>query len=143
MPTFKEIRQRLENIIKGRKGESDKRNDSIKLKIEKGGKTIAYLSSENDGKVYTLKYTDNFKTAGVPPFNMKAKKKPEIEIGKVYKSEILWYAFAARVPNPSRPDFKKALEESGLSGNEPTLEIIGKLSKKSISRSWDIEIDAA
>lgn len=141
MPTFREICQRLENIIKGRKGESDKRNDSIKLKIEIGGKTIAYLSSENDGKVYTLKYTDNFKTAGVPPFNMKALQRPEI--GKVYKSEILWYAFAARVPNPSRPDFKKAMEEAGLTGNEPTLEIIGKLSKKSISKSWEIEIDAA
>ena len=141
MLSLKEIYRGLESVISGRKGESDKRNDNIVLKIVKGGKTIAYLTSESDGKVFTLTYTEDFLTSGVPPFNMMASEKPKI--GKVYRSEILWYAFAARVPNPSRSDFQEALSQADLTGEEPILQIIGKLSKLSISKSWALEIDAA
>ena len=70
---------------------------------------------------------------------MRFSKKPEI--GKIYKSEVLWYAFAARVPNPSRSDFQAALDRAGLKGDEPVLELIGKLSPISISRSWSIHIN--
>ena len=88
---------------------------------------------------FTLVYTDSYLTSGVPPFNMRFSETPEI--GKTYKSEVLWYAFAARVPNPSRPDFQAALDRIGLKGDEPVLELIGKLSPISISRSWSIHID--
>ena len=135
---FKSI---LEHIKNGRMAESDKRNDSIVLKIMAREKVIAYLSSENNGEIFTLTYTEDFKTSGVPPFNMKFSETPEV--GKTYKNEILWYPFAARIPSPSRPDFQEAIEKAGLTGDEPVLEIIGKLSRISISRSWSIHLDKA
>ena len=138
---FEKFTNILKDIKSGSKAEADKRNDDIVLKIVAKEKTIAYLSTEKNGKIFTLTYTKDFETAGVPPFNMKLSEKPEI--GKVYRSDVLWYAFAARVPNPSRPDFKEALERASLTGNEPVLEIIGKLSQRSISRSWSIHIDEA
>ena len=141
MVNIKSLYTRLESIISGRKGEPDKRNDGIVLKIVIRDKIIAYLSSEDNGNIFTLTYTDEFLNSGVPPFNMMASETPEI--GKVYKSPILWYAFAARVPNPSRPDFRRELRRANLTGNEPILEIIGKLSRLSISKSWSIEVDAA
>ena len=131
----------LKNIKDGSKSEPDKRNDGIVLKIMAKGKTVAYLSTEDEGKVFTLLYTEDFNTVEVPPFDRKPSGK--VEVGKVYRSEILWYAFAARIPSPSRPDFKEALKRANLAGNEPVLEIIGKLSKRSISRSWSIHIDEA
>ena len=48
MLSLKEIYRGLESVISGRKGESDKRNDNIVLKIVKGGKTIAYLTSASE-----------------------------------------------------------------------------------------------
>ena len=104
---FKIFHQILEDITKGRKVTPDDRNDDIVLKIVAHSKTIAYLSTEDSGNVFTLVYIDNFLTSGVPPFNMRFSEKPEI--GKIYKSEVLWYAFAARVPNPSRPDFPSGI----------------------------------
>ena len=141
MVDIKNIYTKLGSIISGRKGEPDKRNDSIVLKIVIRDKTIAYLSSEENGNVFTLTYTNEFLNSGVPPFNMMASETPEI--GIVYKSSVLWYAFAARVPNPSRPDFQRELKRANLTGDEPILEIIGKLSRLSISKSWSIELDAA
>lgn len=140
---IKKIFDYLENMREGGKVEADERNDAIVLKIVKREKTIAYLSTENDGKIFTLNYTDEFLKSGVPPFNMKLSEKHKIEIGITYKSPVLWYAFASRIPGPSRPDFKKALERAGLTGNEPVLELIGKMARTSISRSWIVEIDEA
>ena len=131
----------LDDLKDGCKAEPDKRNDNIVLKVVASEKTIAYLSTEDQGKVFTLTYTDAFPTSGVPPFNMKLSERSKIEIGKTYRSEVLWYAFAARIPSPSRPDFQEALDRAGLKGNEPVLEIIGKLSQRSISRSWTIHIN--
>ena len=133
---FKSI---LEHIKNGCKAEPDKRNDNIVLKIIAKDKVIAELSTENNGETFTLVYKESFNTSGVPPFNMKFSEKPEI--GKVYKSDVLWYPFAARVPSPSRPDFQEAMTKAHLKGGEPVLEIIGKLSKISISRSWSIQLD--
>ncbi len=135
---FKSI---LELIKNGHKAESDKRNDNIVLKIMTREKVIARLSTENNGKIFTLTYTEDFNTSGVPPFNMNFFEKPEI--GKVYKSEVLWYPFAARIPSPSRPDFQEAMDKAGLKGDEPVLEIIGKVSRISISRSWSIHFGTA
>ena len=132
------------NLLKNKDGsevDSDKRNDAIVLKIINKDKTIAYLSTEDDGEMFTLVYTDDFLESGVPPFHIKEKNR--VEIGKTYRSRILWYAFAARVPNPSRSDFQEALQRAGLTGDEPVLELIGKMSRTSISRSWRIEIDQA
>lgn len=132
---------RLINIISGQSEEPDQRNDGIVLKIMTDKKIIAYLSSEDNGAMYTLSYTKDFLNSGIPPFNMKVSENPEV--GKVYKSNILWSVFTERVPNPSRPDFNEALKYANLKGDEPILEIIGKLSKSSISTCWSFEIDAA
>ena len=67
----------------------------------------------------------------------------KVEPGKTYTSGVLWYAFAARIPSPKRPDYSEALERAGLTGDEPVLELIGKMSRISISRSWMLEIDEA
>ena len=128
---WEKIRNILNDISTGSKAEADKRNDGIVLKIVAKGKTVAYLTTEEDGRIFVLTYTENFNITGILPFNMKHSEKPEI--GKEYRSEVLWYAFAARVPSPSRPDFHEALERAGLTGNEPVLEIIGKVSQRSIS----------
>ena len=147
--------EKLLNLLKnkdGSKADADKRNDAIVLKIINKDKTIARLSTEDDGKMFTLVYTDDFSGSGVPPFHTEEKKDSDVppfhtkernrvEIGKTYRSPILWYAFAARVPNPSRSDFKEALKRANLTGDEPVLELIGKMSRVSISRSWRIEID--
>lgn len=138
---LEKFRSILESLKKGHRSEPDKRNDDIVLKIVAREKVIAYLSTENNGKIFTLTYTEDFNTSGVPPFNMRFSEKPEI--GRIYKSEVLWYPFAARIPSPSRPDFQAALDRAGLKGDEPVLEIIGKLSKISISRSWSIHIKEA
>ena len=140
---FLEAENNLEKIKDGGKAEGDKRNDAVVLKIVKSGETIAHLSTENDGSVFTLVYTDKFPRSGVPPFNMKLSQRHQVEVGKVYKSEVLWWAFAARIPSPSRPDYPAALEREKLTGNEPVLEIIGKMSPVSMSRSWTLEIDEA
>lgn len=135
------INEILEAIKRGIKSLPDRRNDSIVLKIVADNKTIAYLSTESDGKLFTLVYTDHFFNSGIPPFNLKPDERPIA--GKTYTSEILWYPFAARVPSPSRPDFESEIANAGLTGNEPVLEILGKLSRTSISRSWTIEIEKA
>ena len=139
--------KKIRNILKIKDGsteaDADKRNDSIVLKIINKDKTIAYLSTENDGNIYTLTYTDEFPKSGVPPFNMKLSERHKVEPGKIYKSDVLWYAFAARIPSPKRPDYPEALERAKLTGEEPVLELIGKMSRMSISRSWIIEIDEA
>ena len=131
----------LENIKRGKKSLPDYRNDSIVLKIVANNKVIAFLSTENSGKVFTLVYADHYLESGIPPLNLKPGEMPEL--GKTYTSEILWYPFAARVPSPSRPDFESEMARAGLTGDEPVLEIIGRLSKTSISRSWTFEIDKA
>ena len=130
-------------IKDGSETDADKRNDAFVLKIVNKGKTIAYLSTEEDGKIFTLCYTKDFIGSGVLPFNLKPSERHKVEIGKVYKSSVLWYAFAARVPNPSRRDFQEELERAGLTGNEPVLELIGKMARSSISRSWVVEIKEA
>ena len=133
----------LRKLKRNSKAKENERNDAVVLKIIKKGKTIAYLSTEDDGKVFTLTYTSEFPESGVPPFNMKLSDRGKIEARKIYKSDVLWYAFAARVPSPKRPDFWPAMKRAGLTGNEPVLEIIGKVSRTSISRSWILEIDEA
>ena len=138
---IKNIRNAFDNVKNGLGSTSDKRNDAIVLKIMAKGETIAYLSTEDNGEIFTLTYTDKFPGSGVPPLNMGLSEIPKI--GKVYKSNALWPAFASRVPSPKRPDYLPALERAGLTGSEPILEIIGKLSKVSISRSWTLEIKAA
>ena len=42
-----------------------------------------------------------------------------------------------------RPDYPEALERAKLTGEEPVLELIGKVSRMSMSRSWIVEIDEA
>ena len=143
MKFLKKPSEILEKIKDGAKAEEDCRNDAIVLKIVKKDETIAYLSTENAGKIFTLVYTDKFLESGVPPFNMKLSQRDQVEIGKTYKSDVLWYAFAARIPSPSRPDYPVALKRANLTGNEPILEIIGKMSPVSISRSWTLEIKKA
>ena len=133
----------LDQIKNGGEAEADKRNDTIILNIINKGKIIAYLTTEDNGKMFALTYTDEFLKSGVPPFHVKPSEKHKVEIGKTYRSPVLWYAFAARVPNSSRPDFAKALKREGLTGNESVLELIGKMSQVSISRSWSLEIDEA
>lgn len=131
----------FDDIRKGKKSQPDVRNDGIVLKIVANNQTVAYLSSEESGKVFTLVYTENFFNSGIPPFNLKPNERPEA--GKIYRSDILWYPFAARVPNPSRPDFQIEMKKAALNGGEPVLEVLGKLSKTSISRSWTIHFDQA
>ena len=130
----------IEDIRGGLPSTSDERNDNIVLAILAKKKPIAYLSTESDGEQFTLVYTEHFKKSGVPPFNMKCSDMDKVEIGKVYKSKVLWNEFAMRIPNPSRPDFDHAIKSRGLTGNESVLELIGKMSQVSISKPWTIEI---
>jgi len=139
LAVFKNAYAILEDIVKGKKTTPDKRNDLIVLKIVSNNKTIAFLTTDNGE--YTLVYTEDFLTSGIPPFNLRPTEVPEP--GKIYRSDILWYAFASRVPSPSRPDFESELANANLKGNEPTLEILGKISKVSISRSWTFQIREA
>ncbi len=130
----------IEDIRGGLPSTPDERNDNIVLEILAKKKIIAYLSTENNGEQFTLRYTEHFKESGIPPFNMKYSDMDKVEIGKVYKSKVLWNEFAMRVPNPSRPDFDHAIKSRGLTGNESVLELIGKMSQVSISKPWTIEI---
>ena len=113
------------------------------LKLSTKVRRLLIFPRKMMARFFTLCYTEDFVGSGVLPFNFKPSERHKVEIGAVYKSPFFWYAFAARVPNLSRPDFQEELERASLTGNEPVLELIGKMSRRSISRSWIVEIDEA
>ena len=117
------------------------RHKKITLEVVANNKVVALLSSEtqdNGREVFTLQYTQDFENERMASFHMRLKDKPII--GEVYKSDVLWHAFARRVPNPKRPDFKEACVRAGLNGNEHVLELLGKMSSTSIANSWKLRI---
>ena len=118
-------------------------SSGVRLKIVLGDKVIAHLSYDEDEKQFHLEYTSNFDSRTMPSFHTKISQRHTVEVNTVYKSPVLWHDFARRVPSPKRPDYKPELERAGLTGQEPVLEIIGKLSKTSAADPWTLEIDEA
>lgn len=139
--SIESLKRRILNIIRGKDTLEDHKDTDITLKIIAHGKILAFLTMNEKSKKYSLTYTKDFLTSGVQPFNMGRGETPEP--GVTYESETLWYPFVSRLPNPNRPDFEKALKDAGLTGDESCLEILGKLSKYSISKSWSIEFNNA
>ncbi|MBY0416076.1 MAG: hypothetical protein K2Q18_18030 [Bdellovibrionales bacterium] len=138
--TIKDI---LKGLRKGKNVSSLIANPShIVLSIRVNGKDVAFLSFDDAHKEFCLKYTENFEKSGLTPFHASPTEivGTKIDVNKVYKSSLLWYPFASRIPNPEREDYEAAMANAGLSVSSPTLEVIGKLSKYSISKPWNLEI---
>lgn len=116
----------------------------IVLSIRVNGKDVAFLSFDDTNKEFCLKYTEHFEKSGLSPFHASPTEiaDSKIDINRIYKSSLLWYPFASRIPNPEREDYEAAMTNAGLSASSPTLEVIGKLSKYSISKPWNIEISS-
>ncbi|WP_412473567.1 hypothetical protein [Halobacteriovorax sp. YZS-1-1] len=136
---YDSLKSRISNLRKGKEAPDNTKNESITLKIVANNKIVAFLTMNESNKMYSLTYTTDFLTSGIPPFNLSRNERPKP--GFTYESESLWYAFVSRLPNPNRPDFDRAMENAGLNGDEGYLEILGKLSRYSISKSWSIELD--
>jgi hypothetical protein len=136
------IKNILRKLIKGKSIKNEEPSfGSLVLNIKIDNLTIARLSYDEDSGEFCLIYTENFEKSGIKPFHQnKVSTSYGIKTDIVYKSSTLWYAFSSRIPNPDRDDYEEALKEAGLRGNEPTLEIIGKLSNTSISKPWTFEL---
>lgn len=107
------------------------------LVVSVDGEPIATIRREEDE--YVLTYTEAFLRSGLPPFNASDLKKGELPVvGIEYRSEELWYPFAARMPSPNRDDYRRLLEKNGLSGREDPLVILGRVARYSISKPWDL-----
>ena len=61
---------------------------------------------------------------------------------RVYKSNVLWPFFLARLPPTDRPDVREQLRAAGIAP-EDTLEVLGKLGRRTISSPYDLELVAA
>ena len=133
----------LEALRGGEKLEEGCASSGVRLKIILRGQVIAYLSYDEGGKQFHLEYTPNFDPNTMTSFHTKISQSHTVVPNKIYKSPVLWHDFARRVPSPKRPDYKPELERAGLTGQEPVLEIIGKLSKTSAANPWTLEIDKA
>ena len=138
---WSKIKKMIADSIKGMSVENDGRNDAIVLKILAAGKIIAFLTTTHNGQKYLLTYTEDFLKAGIPSFNLPKDESPVP--GKTYESDVLWYAFAARLPSPNRPEFELTMKEAEVSADASILEILGKVSRYSISKSWSIEFKNA
>ena len=133
----------LEALRGGQSVSSECVASGVRLKVVTRGKTIAYLSYDEGEGQFHLQYTSAFDSSQMPSFHTKISQSHTVEPGKIYKSPVLWHDFARRVPSPKRADYKPELKRAGLTGQEPVLELIGKLSKISASDPWTLEIDDA
>lgn len=113
----------------------------VTLLIKMNSDILARLFFDKESRDFCLIYTNKFLESGLSPFHeSNSDNNKPIDINTVYKSKTLWYPFALRIPNPDRRDYDAAILEAGLTGNEPPLEIMGKVSNYSISKPWKFEV---
>jgi hypothetical protein len=95
----------------------------------------------HDGDQYGLVYTEKFSSSGLSPFNPNDFDRfANPEVNKVYNSHELWQVFSARMPSPTRADYKRLLTSLGLLGDEDPLVILGRVGRVSISKPWKLEL---
>jgi HipA-like protein len=61
------------------------------------------------------------------------------DLREEYRSRELWPFFAVRIPPAARSDVHDAMERLGLKPDQ-TLEVLGKLAKRSISNPYRLEL---
>ena len=140
---MKELMKTIIKMLFRGKDVSEQLNISsdISLLVTMNSKVLAKLFFDNINKEFCLVYTNDFEGSGLKPFHEPTSESSSIvEIDKIYRSKILWYPFALRIPNPDRSDYDIALEEAGLTGDESPLEIMGKISNYSISKPWVLKV---
>lgn len=114
--------------------ERDKSTDELLLFLSHEGERVLVGRLGKDGPVYVFRYADEFlKRRDVPTL-------PDFPVAdKVYRSADLWPFFMARLPAHQRPDVQEVLKSEGIEPDN-TIEVLGKLGRRSISSPYELEL---
>lgn len=99
------------------------------------GEPVAELSTGREAK-FLFRYLDSFRSRGLAPL-------PGFqEVDRIYESVDLFPFFAERIPDLRRPEIKEWIKQQNIDETNK-LELLGALSRHSVTDSFELRLKAA